>query len=97
MIINLDAPALRVAFVAREHLGHLPQDWARPGVYVLLASVGASEKTQVYVGKAIRVRDRFLTHRRKPPVPWWRAVAITQDTTNGFNSAEIGYLEGRIS
>jgi len=41
-------------------------------------------------------RDRLNHHRTRPKLDWWRAVAITRDTTAGFNSAETGYLEGRL-
>lgn len=28
---------------------------------------------------------------------WWRAVAVVRDTTAGFDSAQAGYLEGRLA
>jgi len=49
------------------------------------------------VGQAVRLPDRLRQHRRQPPIEWWRAVAVVRDTSNGFNSAEIGYLEGRLA
>ncbi len=46
---------------------------------------------------AVDLRKRLLQHRRTPKLAWTRAVAIKRDTSHGFNSAEIGYLEGRLA
>ncbi len=87
--------ALRVAYLHRAHLKGLPaEEWLCPGVYVLLTGDGSG---QVYVGKATALRKRLQAHANRPPLDWTRAVAIRRDTTHGFNSAEIGYLEGRLS
>lgn len=87
--------ALRVAYIDRSHLASLPaSDWDTPGVYVLLTGDGSG---QVYVGQARKIRSRLLQHNVKEKLPWTRAVAVKRDTTDGFNTAEIGYLEGRLS
>lgn len=96
VILDFSIHALRVALVARANVLKLSSMWAVPGVYVLLGPLGVGGTTEIYVGKAVKVRDRLNHHRTKPKLPWWRAVAITRDTTAGFNSAEIGYLEGRL-
>jgi hypothetical protein len=96
VIVDFDVHALRVALVLRKHVLRLSSSWAVPGVYVLLGPLGVDAMTEVYVGKAIKVRNRLNHHRNNPKLPWWRAVAVTRDTTAGFNSAEIGYLEGRL-
>ena len=87
--------ALRVAYLQRVHLKALPADeWMCPGVYVLLAGDASGN---VYVGKATALRKRLQNHNSRPPLPWARALIVRRDTTHGFNSAEIGYLEGRLS
>ena len=89
--------ALRVAYVARDDVQKLGEaEWSVPGVYVLLADDGSR---QVYVGQSTALRGRLLTHRRgNAQVPGWeRAIALKRDTTHGFTSADIGYLEGRLS
>ena len=63
---------------------------------MLLGPLGDQADTGLYVGKAVKVRERLNHHRTNPKLPWWRAIAVTRDTTAGFNSAEIGYLEGRL-
>ena len=96
VVLDFSIHALQVALVSRRDVLKLPPKWAVPGVYVLLGPLGTEGKTEIYVGKAVKVRDRLNHHRTRPKLHWWRAVAITRDTTAGFNSAEIGYLEGRL-
>lgn len=95
VLADLPVQALRVAYVARRDLERLPEsDWGVPGVYVLLSD---DVSGQLYVGQAIHLRKRLLQHRAKPKLEWRRVVAIQRDTSHGFNSAEIGYLEGRLA
>lgn len=95
IVADFAVHALRGAYVARRDLEGLPEDeWGVPGVYVLFTDDGSR---QVYVGQAVHLRKRLLQHRRTPKLDWVRAVAIKRDTTHGFNSAEIGYLEGRLA
>lgn len=95
VVADLPVQALRVAYVARRDVERLPESgWGVPGVYVLLTDDGTG---QVYVGQAVHLRKRLLQHRRKPNLEWRRAVVIQRDTSHGFNSAEIGYLEGRLA
>lgn len=89
--------ALRVAYIARRDVLALPEsDWAAPGIYLLMTDDGTRN---VYVGKSTDLRSRLIQHRAKQAhVPEWaRAIAIKRDTANGFNSAQVGYLEGRLS
>jgi hypothetical protein len=95
VVADLTVHAIRVAHIWRRDIERLPvDDWSVPGVYVLLA---AGERPETYVGKAVELRGRLLQHRVKPRIDWQRAVAIKRDTSHGFNSAEIGYLEGRVA
>ena len=95
VVADMPVEALRVAYVARRDLQRLPEaEWGTPGVYVLLTDDGSG---QVYVGQAVHLRKRLFQHRRKPKLEWRRAVAMKRDTSHGFNSAEIGYLEGRLA
>ncbi|MGP5391357.1 restriction system modified-DNA reader domain-containing protein [Glutamicibacter arilaitensis] len=87
--------ALRVAYFDRQHWASLPSsDWDAPGVYVLMTNDGSN---CVYVGQARKLRGRLQQHNNKEKLPWRRALAVKRDTTAGFNTAEIGYLEGRIA
>lgn len=86
--------AIRAAYVNRVHLKALPETWNETGVYVLLTDDGTG---RIYVGKAVNLRKRLQEHARREKLPWTRAIAMKRDTTHGFNSAEIGYLEGRLA
>ena len=86
--------ALRVAYVERVSLRAVGKEWAEPGVYVLLSSDSSGK---VYVGQSRDMRQRLRNHDAKPPLAWTRAVLVQRDTTYGFNTAEIGYLEGRVA
>lgn len=87
--------ALRVAYIERAHLASMPSgDWDVPGIYVLLTGDGSG---RVYVGQARKIRSRLVQHNSRERLPWLRAVTVKRDTTDGFNTAEIGYLEGRVS
>jgi hypothetical protein len=95
LVADFVSHALRVAYVVRRDVGRLAGDeWAVPGIYVLLTDDGSRH---LYVGQAVNLRKRLLQHRARPRLAWARAVAIKRDTSHGFNSAEIGYLEGRVA
>jgi len=95
IVADLTVEALRIAYVFRRDLEKLSEpEWGATGVYVLLTADGSG---QVYVGQAVHLRKRVFQHRNKPKLPWNRAVLVKRDTTHGFNSAEIGYLEGRLA
>ncbi|WP_349931287.1 GIY-YIG nuclease family protein [Glutamicibacter mishrai] len=95
LIADFVEHALRVAYFDRQHWASLPSsDWDAPGVYVLMTADGSN---QVYVGQARKLRGRLQQHNNKEKLPWRRALAVKRDTTAGFNTAEIGYLEGRIA
>ncbi|MCA1570252.1 MAG: excinuclease ABC subunit C [Chloroflexi bacterium] len=95
VIADLPVQALRVGYVARRALERLPEaDWGVPGVYVLRSDDGSG---RIYAGQAVHLRNRLLQHRAKLKLDWHQAVVIKRDTSHGFNSAEIGYLEGRLA
>lgn len=97
IIADFGEHAIRVAYIARRDVSRLPEaEWGVPGIYVLLADDGSRS---VYVGKSTDLRSRVMQHKQKnAQVPGWsRAVLVKRDTSNGFTSADVGYLEGRLS
>lgn len=65
-------------------------------MYVLLDRHEPDGTWGAYVGKApAGVRSRLLTHVAKKE-HWNRALLVSRDTTFGFNSAQVGRLEGRL-
>lgn len=89
--------ALRFAIVERDHTLRISaEEWDRPGVYILLDPPAADGSWGCYVGKApAGIRTRLRDHLRNKD-HWRRAVLIQRDTTFGFNSAQVAWLEGRL-
>ncbi|NYE35649.1 hypothetical protein F4692_000753 [Nocardioides cavernae] len=89
--------ALRFAIVERDHTLRInAEEWDRPGVYILLDPPSVDGSWGCYVGKApAGIRTRLRDHLRNKD-HWRRAVLIQRDTTFGFNSAQVAWLEGRL-
>ena len=89
--------ALRIGIVERAGVSRLGQEWDTPGNYILLDDKDTDGNFGVYVGKAAPggVRNRLMDHIRKKD-HWSRAIIIKRDTTFGLNSAQVGWLEGRL-
>jgi hypothetical protein len=88
--------ALRFAVVERNNLKSLGKEWDKPGLYLLLDRPGDDGTFGCYVGKApAGVRARLRSHARAKE-HWYRAVLIRRNTYDGFHSAQVGWLEGRL-
>lgn len=89
--------ALRFAIVERDAAMNLDADvWNQPGAYILLDLPAIDGSWGCYVGKAaVGVRTRLRDHLRNKE-NWRRALLIQKDTTYGFNSAQVAWLEGRL-
>ncbi|WP_029212996.1 hypothetical protein [Arsenicicoccus bolidensis] len=89
--------ALRFAIVERDHALRISaEEWDRPGVYILLDPPSGDGSWGCYVGKApAGIRTRLRDHLRNKD-HWRRAVLVQRDTTFGFNSAQVAWLEGRL-
>lgn len=96
ILIYDDHAALCMGIVDRGTAHLLGNVWDLPGVYILLDPIEPDGSWGTYVGKApAGLRPRLLIHVKKKG-HWSRAVLICRDTTHGFNSAQIGWLEGRL-
>ncbi|MXZ29486.1 MAG: hypothetical protein F4236_04380 [Acidimicrobiia bacterium] len=91
-----DNAALKLAVVERTGAKYLNKEWDIPGLYILIDLVDADSEWGVYVGKApAGIRARIWDHLKKKD-HWYRALLVRRDTTHGFNSAQIGWLEGKL-
>lgn len=90
--------ALRLAIIDRRSLFALDGTWDQPGVYVLLGPVSEDGSFSAYVGKApAGLRSRLSEHASKRGRDWWsRALLVVRDTTHGWHSGQVGWLEGRL-
>jgi hypothetical protein len=95
LLIDLPGANLDFAVVTRESLSGLDESWNVPGTYVLMSPVDAEGCTGIYVGKApggliTRVRQHVRVRED------WRRGLLIRRPYQGFNSAEVGWLEGRL-
>lgn len=96
VMIYESSAALRIAIVERDAVQMLGAEWDQPGNYILLDLPAEDGSWGAYVGKAPGgIRTRLLSHLRTKDY-WRRAVLVERDTTHGFNSAQVGWLEGRL-
>ncbi|BDO43149.1 hypothetical protein [Cellulomonas sp. NTE-D12] len=97
VVIYDQSAALRFAVVERAGITRLGVEWDQPGTYILLDPHDSEGAFGTYVGKAAPggVRSRLMSHI-KTKDHWTRVVIIQRDTTHGFNSAQVGWLEGRL-
>lgn len=98
MDVKVAHSGLRMVLVDRDAIRRLGDDWKVLGVYFLLGPDPASpDKFLAYIGEVGR-RDLLLrlTEHAKQKTWWNRALLIASASTDGFNSAEIGWLEGRF-
>lgn len=96
VVIYESHAALRVTILERDGVNRLTPDYDAPGSYILLDLPEADGTWSCYVGKAPGgLRSRMMSHVRNKD-HWRRAVLIQKDTTFGFNSAQVAWLEGRL-
>lgn len=107
--LNIKDPALAMAVVHRDAICNLEDKWSRAiGVYVLLGPCDDDQyEYRAYVGKSETggLKERLTTHRNSKtweknhglPKDWWkRALLVRSRAEDGFDSAEAGWLEGRL-
>ncbi len=94
MRVEIEGYGLDMVVVNKESLRLLGADWDMPGFYLLLGRSQDNGKFTAYVGEATKqsLRRRVSQHVRTEK-NWDRALLVTGQ---GFDSAAIGYLEGRF-
>lgn len=97
ILIYDEAAALVMAVVDRAVAHAMPKEWDAHGVYLLLDPIEPDGTWGCYVGQAVQpgLRSRLQIHLKEKD-HWSRALLIARDTTLGWNSAQIGWLEGRL-
>ena len=88
---------LRMVAVNKDSVRLLDDTWDLLGVYFLFGHGSEPERYTAYVGEAGRrpLRVRLREHVRTTE-NWNRALLITSDSSEGFDSAAIGWIEGRL-
>lgn len=95
--IEVKHSGLRMVLVSRESIGLLSGQWAVLGIYILLGPAeGDSSRYQAYVGEVGKrtLLQRIREHAREKA--FWSRALLVASRSDEFDSAEIGWLEGRI-
>jgi hypothetical protein len=89
---------LRMVLVNRESIHLLGDEWKVLGIYFLLGpSAGDPDRYRAYVGEVGRASLVQRARHHAKQKDWWnRALLVASSSATGFNSAEIGWLEGRL-
>lgn len=82
---------LKMAIVSRKDVKDLDDQWKRPGIYVL--ADGWTNSWCAYIGKAKKLSVRVPNDRT---FEWNRALIVRRSEPHDLDSAETGWLEGRI-
>lgn len=100
MEVKVAHSGLRMVLVSRESIGLLDESWRVLGVYFLLGAAEDPESNpdhyRAYVGE---VGKSSLVQRVKQHAAqkdWWSRALLIASASDEFNSAEIGWLEGRL-
>lgn len=96
MPVKVAHSGLRMVLVSRESVGLLDETWKVLGIYFLLGASDDPDRYRAYVGE---VGKRTLTQRIKQHAgekDWWSRALLIASASDDFNSAEIGWLEGRL-
>ena len=73
----------------------LTEEWAVAGVYVLLGpATDSGSKIRARPGMSTDVLFRLRQHLAR--IDWFTRAVVARDIRQGWNSAEAGYLEGRL-
>ncbi len=96
--LNVTHSGLRMVLVSRDAIGRLGDEWKVLGVYFLLGpDPAASDRFLAYIGEVGRRNLLLRLTEHAAQKAWWnRALLIASSSVEGFNSAEIGWLEGRF-
>lgn len=87
--------ALRLAFVHRDFVARLGEQWETPGIYVLLDPIASDGTWGAYVGMASAVKGRVRSHASTKD-SWRRALLVVSNQREPFHTTEIGWLEGQV-
>lgn len=84
----------RRAFIRKSGI---ERHWAGTGVYLLLGPAADGKSVvRARPGSAGDLIRRIHQHYIDPTKSWFNRVVLIQDTRQGFNSAEYGFIEGRL-
>ncbi len=94
--IHVAHSGLRMVLVTRDSVRLLGEEWRKLGIYFLLGPASDPDRFRAYVGEVGR-RDLLLrVKEHAAQKDWWNRALLITSASDEFNSAEIGWLEGRF-
>lgn len=96
MDVKVAHSGLRMVLVSRESIGLLDDAWRVLGVYFLLGAADDPDRYRAYIGEVGKstLVQRIKQHASQKD--WWSRALLIASASDEFNSAEIGWLEGRL-
>jgi hypothetical protein len=96
MEVRVAHSGLGMVLVSRESIDLLDASWKRLGVYFLLGAADDPDRYCAYVGEVGKstLVQRIKQHADKRD--WWSRALLIKSASDEFDSAEIGWLEGRL-
>ena len=96
MEVKVAHSGLRMVLVSRESIGLLDDGWRVLGIYFLLGAADDPDRYRAYVGEVGKstLVQRVRQHAARKE--WWSRALLIASSSDEFNSAEIGWLEGRL-
>lgn len=97
MEVGVPHSGLRMVLVNRESIRLLNDEWRRLGVYFLLGpNADDPHRFRAYVGEVGRSTLLQRVKQHAMTKDWWSRALLVASASDDFNSAEIGWLEGRL-
>lgn len=96
MEVRVAHSGLRMVLVSRESIRLLDEEWKKLGVYFLLGAADDPDRYRAYVGEVGKstLIQRIRQHADRKD--WWSRALLIKSASDEFDSAEIGWLEGRL-
>jgi hypothetical protein len=96
MEVKVAHSGLRMVLVSRESVGLLDESWRVLGIYFLLGAADDPDRYRAYVGEVGRSTLVQRVRQHAAHKDWWSRALLIASASDEFNSAEIGWLEGRL-
>jgi Restriction Enzyme Adenine Methylase Associated len=97
MDVRVAHSGLRMVLVPRSGLRLLDDSWDVLGVYFLLGpSDGSPDRYRAYVGEVSKRTLLMRMGEHATEKAWWNRALLITSASDDLNSAEIGWLEGRL-
>ena len=96
MEVKVAHSGLRMVLINRESIGLLDQSWRVLGIYFLLGAAEDSDRYRAYVGEVGKSTLIQRVKQHATQKEWWSRALLIASSSDEFNSAEIGWLEGRL-